>query len=399
MLFVLPVISTGSMKAGEVRDVELYFTDTVDICKDDYEFTFLVKIGEVAKEDNFVGFELSFKYDTTKLNILPIPLYTGTISGRLQYDPNYFNVVKFPSQEKNHTSFRAECMHTKGPVAGPDGNPYLVAFRGYYIGGDTCGIVDDIEWEYIYFPEYQGKESFQGDEFELIDYQFEVNGSIEEENKFDISTTVTSVELDSANKTSCGVTLQKKGKSNLVLMTIENRNSGTFKIRNIAAKADTNFKIINIEQIMGSMSSKTEVTAEINNSVDFYECFDIDFDLTNKRTDSTEFTVSVVSLDDCECVIGDTTESLKIKNKISDPSGIEDNEKFYFDYGDYIAIKSNSGVDRIRVIDMKGNIPFACDSDHKEILINKSKFLSGVYVIQMIYKNGRIENGKLIINN
>jgi len=262
----------SNLKANVERQVQFEFYDEAEICTNEKAFSFFVKIGEVTLADNFVGFELAFRYDKTKIRLYPQVFVANTISGNLNYDANYFNLVQFDIEGTDSVLCRAEAMHVGRPVPGPKGNEILAGFAGEYIGEDECGIFDYVKYDYIDFLKYLDSVPFPNQDIVYVDYTAElITGDINS-NRMDLRTVVDNFNLDSAKYFSIPVFLTKIGKMENVSLIIESSNPDLFDLKVIPSN-DSNIGIIDSTVIIEDGINKINLIAKINNDVDEIVCF------------------------------------------------------------------------------------------------------------------------------
>lgn len=403
VLLLLPMIFIGSLGASDTRQIELVIDDTVKICEDKRDFVILVKSGPVDIDDNFVGFELSLKYDSSKLMIYPNLLTNGTISGRLSYDADYFNIRKFPADDGSAmTTLLAEGMHIYGPVPGPKDNPYLVAMQGKYIGPDNCDIQDiDISWEYIYFPEYKGQPAFKNEVIETVDNSVSLTSGIDTDKTFSLEVLPETAVYDSVENVECEMRIGMNYSTGKIRAVIENSNPGSFDITGIEEIDNQYVHITDFDKSVEGMNQICEVEFLVDTLYSGYQAFDIKVKTNNNVTDSTNLSVTLYDMSSCECINSFTSEDIKIKNIIPVHQSIVESEidRRIEETFETVSIKTLPDISKVRVTDIEGIAIRELPNNGNDILIEKSNLASGTYFIVLQYVDGRIESRKIIINN
>lgn len=390
----------GNLEANVERQVQFEFYDEAEICTNDKAFSFLVKIGEVTIDDNFVGFEIAFRYDETKIRLYPQLFVANTISGNLNYDPNFFNLVQFEIEGTDSILCRGEAMQVGAPVPGPPGNEYLVGFAGEYIGEDECGPFDYISFDYIDFLKYLDLVPFPGQDIVFVPHNAELATGDISSNQMYLQTDVENFVLDSAKYFSTAVTLSKNGKMQNVAFDIETTNSNLFDLKIISTN-DANIEIIDSNSVIEDGVNKIELIARILSDVDDINCFNLEYELKNNETDSCFFNLAARDLDNCKCINDYQSDEYKIINKIvEDTTNVNESIENLIKYGkNEIIVSSETTLSRAYLYNLKGELIEVLQPIDNKINIVKANYLSGLYFLTLEDTNHSFENRKIFLNN
>ncbi len=385
MLSILIVFLTISVDAvGFDKIVKINNLKNINLCEDnDRTFTFDVNIGEIKKDDKFVGYDLWIIYDSTKLTINNYLAYNSLT----EYFPTgNFSVGmtknSYPGSSKVHLRMFAVAM--SGIVSG---NRHLIAFKGQ--------IFDDVINDTIPI-EIESFELIKSNNEVIYDFQF-MNDSLyvssqkNEDYLFNI-VKLDDINLIDANDFSFDINynLGNKKIDNLDFI-LSTSNGSCLELIDIYENSNS-YRISSIELIennksliKGNLVSKTNTS----NSV----LLTVKAKFINKLSDSCLIKFEPLYSNDCFSDISGT--EFKVTNKI--PIDAKENDSFnIIENKDYISVYDKNNILNIEMYDLLGNNIYNSKGYDNRLI--KSNFNNGLYLLK-IQNNEKILIKKIIINN
>jgi len=384
MLSMLIVILTFSVDAvGYDKIVKIHNLKNINLCEnDDRTFTFEVSIGEIKKEDKFVGYDLWIAYDSTKLtikNYLPMNSITEFITSS-----QGVGMVKhtYPGSSKIYLRMYAVAM--SGFVSG---NRHLIAFKGEVFGDIDNDIIPiEIDQFEIYNTSTDRINDFQFKNDSIIvssqkneDYFFNIV-KLDDINLIDANDVSFDLNYNLGNKKIDNLDfILSTSNGNCLEFTNIYENESSYRINSIVAIEK------NKSLIKGSLISKTNTSNSI--------LLTVKAKFINQLSDSCLIKFEPLYSNDCFSDISGT--EFKVTNKI--PIDATENESFsIIEYKDYISVYDKNNILNIELYDLLGKSIYNSQGYDNKLI--KSDFTNGLYLLK-IQNNEKILIKKIIINN
>jgi len=389
LLLVLITSRLGAV-AG-TRNVQVKVLDDIVLCNStEKTFDFLIDIGTVAKTDSFVGYDLWMTYNPKLVHIISmLPMNSFT-----ELCPSVYTgfVVGTDKDGNLDGTFRAYGMVTGNTLL--YGDRHLVAFKGMYVGPDSCGAKSPIGFQYIDFLD---DSSFRGQEIVYTSGDVNVVTGNVSANKFSI---VSNDDFRFEKKSNCDVNIGYKLDNTTQLKNItfiiENPKPDLFTVALADDQSNSDLEIISTENVIQDQKSIEYVHAQMK-SFSSNSLFNLNVGLNNIESDSVEIKITPLIEDQCNCIGSVENKSFKIVNIIPHQS-VNDESGNYTIVGNKIYFDDSHKVKEICLYDVTGRI-IKNITITNEKLISLNEIYNGIYFVKTKLIDDKFEIKKIIINN